>query len=79
MHFLCQDLSHGAIMFYLLTLTLKFDLLLKNFNLVYNFHTRKDGAFIFHMSIPCGKTFHMIPYVLPYDIDLEIWPTLKKI
>ena len=33
MYSLCQDLSHGTIIFDLVTLTLKFDLLLKNFNL----------------------------------------------
>ena len=32
MYSLWQDLSHGSIIFYLVTLTLKFDLLLKNFN-----------------------------------------------
>ena len=32
MYSLWQDLSHGAIIFDLVTLTLKFDLLLKNFN-----------------------------------------------
>ena len=33
---LWQDLSHHTIIFYLVTLTLKFDLLFKNFNLGYN-------------------------------------------
>ena len=32
MYSLLQDLSHGTIIFDLVTLTLKFDLLLKNFN-----------------------------------------------
>ena len=59
-----EDLSHGTIFFDLLTLTLKFDLLLKNFNLGYNFLTRSDRAFILHMCIPCDKTFHMVPYFL---------------
>ena len=40
-----------------LTLTLKFDLLLRNFNLGYSFLTRKGRAFIFHIHIPCDKTF----------------------
>ena len=35
---LWQDLSHHAIIFYLVTLTLKFDLLLKNFNLTLHIH-----------------------------------------
>ena len=33
----------------------------KNFNLGHNFQTIWDAAFIFHMSIPCDKTFHMLP------------------
>ena len=41
--------------------TLKFDLLLKNFNLGHNFLTRRDKGFILHMCIPCDKTFHMVP------------------
>ena len=36
---LWQDLSHDTIIFYLVTLTLKFDLLFKNFNLGHNFWT----------------------------------------
>ena len=47
--------------FYIVTLTLKFDLLLKNFNLGHNCLTRRDRAFILHMCIPCDKTFHMVP------------------
>ena len=42
-----------------LTLTLKFILLLKNFNLGHNFQTKRDGAFIMHMRIACDKTFHV--------------------
>ena len=56
---LWQDLSHGTIIFYLVALTLKFDLLLKN--LGHNFQTRSDRAFILHMWIHCDKTFHMVP------------------
>ena len=56
-----QDLSHGTKIFDLVTLTLKFDLLLKNFNLGHNFLTRSDRAFILHMCIACDKTFHMVP------------------
>ena len=32
----------------------------KNFNLAYNFLTNTDWAFIFHMCIPCGKTFFAV-------------------
>ena len=49
---LWQDLSHHTIIFYLVTLTLKFDLLLKNFNLGHNLWTVRDRALIFHMCIP---------------------------
>ena len=61
MYSLCQDLSFGTIIFDLVTLTLKFDLLLKNFNLGYNFLTRRDKAFILNMCIPRDKTFHTVP------------------
>ena len=42
-------------------MALKFDLLLKNFNLGNNFQTRRDMAFILHMCIPYDKTFNMVP------------------
>ena len=48
-------------MFYLVTLTLKFDLLLNNFNLGHNFLVKSDIAFILHMCIAYGKTLHMVP------------------
>ena len=54
-----RDISHGAIIFDLVTL--KFDLLLKNFNLCQNFQTRRDRALILHMCIPCDK---MVPQCL---------------
>ena len=46
---------------FLVTLTLKFDLLLKNFNLGHSFLTRRGRVFIFHMYIPCDKTFPWVP------------------
>ena len=36
----------------------------KNFNLAYNSWTTIDRAFIFHMCIPCDKTFPWIPKIL---------------
>ena len=33
----------------------------KNFNLAYNTWTTIGGAFIFHMCIPCDKTFPWVP------------------
>ena len=66
--------------FDLVTLTLKFDLLLKNFNLGHIFQTRSDRAFILHMCIPCDKTFQMVPYYLtlwPWPWSLTyFWKTL---
>ena len=47
-----------------MTLTFKFDLLFKNFNLGYNLWTVKGSAFIFHMCIPCDKSFQFIPWFL---------------
>ena len=63
-----------------LTLTLEFDLLFKNFNLANNFWTVSARALIFHMSIPCYKTFPWVyHYFLPYDIDLRVWPIFWKL
>ena len=53
---LWQDLSRHSIILDLVTFTLKFDLLFKNFNLGHNIWTVRDGAFILHMCIPCDKT-----------------------
>ena len=50
--------------FYLVTLTLPFDLLLKKINLDYNFWTKGDRALILHISIPCDKAFMLIPVFL---------------
>ena len=54
----------GTKFFDLVTLTLKFDLLLKNLNLGHGFLTRRDRTFIFHMYIPCDKTFSWVPKFL---------------
>ena len=51
------DLSNGTIDFELVTLTVTFDLLLKNFNIGHNFYILWDKAFIFGMCIPYDKTF----------------------
>ena len=58
----------GTKIFDLVTLTLTFDLLLKNFNLGHNFLTRRGRAFIFHIYIPCDKTFPWVPTFL------TLWP-----
>ena len=62
----------GTIIFYPVTLTLEFDLLFKNFNLANNFWTVSTRALIFHMSIPCDKTFPWIPlFFFPVTLTLE--------
>ena len=53
-----KNFSHGTIIFYLVTLTLKFDLLSKKFNLGYFFQTRRDTCRVFILHNPCDKTFH---------------------
>ena len=77
---LWQFLSNGTIIFYLVTLALKFDLLLKNFNLGHNFQTRSNRAFILHMFIPCDKTSHVFLVTRPFMLYHNFWPvtlTLK--
>ena len=50
--------------FWLRDLDLDFDLLLKKLNLDHNFWTKSDRALILHISIPCGKTFLLMPLFL---------------
>ena len=78
-----EDLSHDTIIFDLVMLTLKFDLLFKNFNLGHNLWTIRDRAVIFHMCIPCDNTFHIIPCVFlvtipftPYHV-YSLWQYLS--
>ena len=71
------DKTFGTVIFYLLTLTLKFDLLLKNFNLGHNFLARRDGAFILDMCIPCDKTFHLVQKFL--TLTLKYYLLLKTL
>ena len=56
---LVMRVSCGTIIFYLVTLTLNFDLLLKNINLGQNCLTKRDNAFILHIA--CVKTFRLVP------------------
>ena len=58
---LWQNLSHHTMIYDLVTLTLNFDLLFKNFNPGHNLWTVRDKAFIFDMCIPCDKSFYIIP------------------
>ena len=58
---------------------MKFNLLLKNFNLGHNFLTRRDRAFILHMCIPCDKInlshgtiiFDLVTLTLKFDLLLK--------
>ena len=43
------------------TLTVTFDLLLKNFNIGHNFLILRDGAMIFDMCVPYDKAFPLVP------------------
>jgi hypothetical protein len=47
-----------------------------NFNLGYNFWLVSARAFIFHMCIPSGKAFHLIPWLWPFD--LNVWPSFWR-
>ena len=47
--------------FELVTFTVTFDLLLKNFNIDHNFFILKDRALIFGMCDPYDKTFPTVP------------------
>ena len=43
------------------TLTVTFDLLLKNFNIGHNFFILRDGALIFGMYVPYDKALPLVP------------------
>ena len=58
-----KAISIGTKMFDQVTLTLKFDLLIKNLNLGYRFLTRRVRVFIIHKYIPCGKVTKMFDIV----------------
>ena len=71
--------SIGTKIFDLVTFTLKFELLLNNFNLGHSFLTRRDRAIILYMYIPCDKIFPLVPnYFTLWPWPCEVWPTLKK-
>ena len=68
LYFLWQDLSVDTKIFDFVTLTLTFDLLLKKLNLDHNFWSKSYRALILHISVPCDKTFLLMP------IFLTKWP-----
>ena len=55
------------------TLTLELDPFFENFNLANNFWTVSAGSLIFHMSIPCDKTFPWVP------LFFTLWPWLESL
>ena len=69
----------GTIIFYPVTLTLEFDLFSENFNFANNFWIVSARALLFHMSIPCNKTFPWVPFFLSCDLTLEFDPFLKPL
>ena len=77
MYSLRQDLSHHTITFDLVTLTLKFDLLSKNFNLGHNFPIRRARDFILHLCIPCDKSFQIISGLTYFSRTLTLAITFK--
>ena len=58
--------------FVLVTLTLKFDLLLKSFNLGLSFLTRRGRVFIFHIRIPYDKTFYSVPWFVTLTLKFDL-------
>ena len=66
--------SHHTIIFDLVTLTLKFDILFKNFNLGHNLRTVRDRAFIFHVYFLWQDLthhtiiFHLVTLTLKFDL-----------
>ena len=59
-HYLWQDLSHGTIIFYLVTLTLKFDLFNLTLTFAINFKSEEIELSYCTCVIPCDKTFHIV-------------------
>ena len=54
----------------------------KNFKIGHNFWMVSDRTFIFHMRIPCDKTFPLIPKYVTLTFDLlfknfNIWRNLN--
>ena len=79
MYSLWRDLSVDTKIFDFVTLNLTFDLLLKKLNLGHNFWNKRDRAFIFHIFIPCDKTFLLIPIFWPSSLNLDFDLLLVKL
>ena len=63
----------GTKKFALVTLTWKFALLLKNFNIGHSFSTRRGKTFIFHMYVPCDKNFLCVPkFILTLTLKFDL-------
>ena len=65
-YFLPCDLDHGVWHIF------------ENFNLSYNFLTVSVRVLIFHMSIPCDKTFPWLPLFFTLWPWLWVWPIFLK-
>jgi hypothetical protein len=69
----------GTKIFDLVILTLMFDLLIKNFNLGYNFQMVCTRMLIFHMSVPCDKIFSWVPFFFDLvTLTLMFDPLIKN-
>ena len=64
----CLSLCHSVILSFCNSVILSFCPPLWNFNLANNFWTVSARALIFHMSIPCNKTFQWVP------LFFTLWP-----
>ena len=63
-----------------MTLALEFDPFFENFYLAYNFWTVSAWGLIFHMNIPCDKTFPWVPLVFyPVTLTLEFVPFFENL
>ena len=57
------------------------NVLKKNLNLSHSFLTRRGRAFILHTvcTFFITRPFHGYQHFWPSDLDLEVWPTFKKL
>ena len=77
-----QDLSHGTIIFYLMTLTLKFDLQMyfwKTLTLAITFKQEVISLSYCTLVFLVTRPFTWYHNSWPCDIDLEVWPTFEKL
>ena len=76
---LWQDLSFGTNIFYLVTLTLEFDLFfLKTLTLLIAFEQQVPKLWYFTRVLLVTRPFLGYQYFLPCDLDLRVWPIFWK-